>query len=160
MRYYITMETPIAGRHFWVMEEDGAIVAANFYFPDDQPHEWQDAIAQETPLLTEARRQLAEYFAGVRREFTLPLALHGTEFQIADWNALCTIPYGETRSYGQLAIQIGRPRAGRAVGMANHNNPISVIVPCHRVIGASGKLVGYGGGLDVKEALLRLEGVL
>ena len=108
-------------------------------------------------MLIETIRQLEEYFAGIRKEFDIPLSMKGTEFQMEDWKALCTIPYGETRTYGQIAAQIGRPKASRAVGMANHNNPISVIVPCHRVIGAGGKLVGYGGGLDVKEALLTLE---
>lgn len=117
----------------------------------------QQAKLAETPLLKEAAAQLKEYFGGTRREFDLPLALEGTAFQRAVWEALLTIPYGETRSYGQIAQNIGNPKACRAVGMANNRNPIAIIVPCHRVIGASGKLVGYGGGLDIKERLLALE---
>jgi methylated-DNA-[protein]-cysteine S-methyltransferase len=105
------------------------------------------------PVIT----QLSEYFAGTRTEFDLPLALHGTPFQLTVWRALGTIPYGETLSYGQLADQIGRPTASRAVGLANGKNPISVIVPCHRVVGATGDLTGYGGGLDRKRMLLNLE---
>ena len=113
-----------------------------------------------TPLLRRAAAQLDEYFSGRRKQFELPLSLHGTAFQLACWNALCDIPYGETRSYADIARQIGRPAACRAVGRANGRNPLSIFVPCHRVIGASGQLTGYGGGLDKKEALLRLEGVL
>ncbi len=102
--------------------------------------------------------QLKEYFAGSRRDFDLGLDLEGTPFQQNVWRALLDIPYGETRSYGEIARAIGKPRAARAVGMANHNNPVSIVVPCHRVIGHDGRLVGYGGGLDIKTALLNLEG--
>jgi len=116
-----------------------------------------DVREQETPLLAEARRQLTEYFAGTRREFSLPLSLHGTEFQIKDWKALQEIPYGETCSYKQIAERIGSPKAFRAVGMANNKNRIAIIIPCHRVIGADGSLVGYGGGIDKKIWLLELE---
>ncbi len=167
---YITIKTSVAGRYFWVFEQAGRILAANFYSPADLINETnaiENAIRpylngailmeKETKVLREARRQLEEYFAGKRKEFCLPVAIRGTMFQLEDWQALCTIPYGETRSYGQLAAQIGRPKGSRAVGMANHNNPISVIIPCHRVIGSGGTLVGYGGGLDVKQALLALE---
>ena len=101
--------------------------------------------------------QLREYFAGKRRAFDVPLAAHGTEFQRAVWKGLVAIPYGETRSYGELARRIGRARAVRAVGLANGRNPISIIVPCHRVIGADGTLTGYGGGLERKRFLLELE---
>lgn len=101
--------------------------------------------------------QLAAYFSGTRREFDLPLAPAGTEFQRRVWNALLEIPYGETWSYGELAARIGSPGAARAVGLANGRNPISVIVPCHRVIGADGSLTGYGGGMDRKRILLDLE---
>lgn len=111
----------------------------------------------ETPLLQRAAGQLQEYFDGKRRVFDLPLSFKGTPFQLDDWAALQTIPYGETRSYEEIARQIGRPKACRAVGMANHNNPVAIIVPCHRVIGKNGKLVGYGGGLDIKTRLLELE---
>lgn len=101
--------------------------------------------------------QLDAYFAGERTTFDLALELAGTDFQRRVWAALLTIPYGETRSYGQLASQIGTPSASRAVGLANGRNPVSIIVPCHRVIGSNGKLTGYGGGLDRKRALLDLE---
>ncbi|MBI4564737.1 MAG: methylated-DNA--[protein]-cysteine S-methyltransferase [Planctomycetes bacterium] len=107
--------------------------------------------------LAEARRQLRAYFAGELREFRLSLALQGTPFQRRVWAGLQTIPYGETISYAELARRIGRPKAGRAVGGANHRNPIAIIVPCHRVIGADGTLVGYGGGLERKKTLLALE---
>lgn len=104
--------------------------------------------------------QLQEYFHGRRTMFDVPLALEGTSFQMSVWNQLLEIPYGETRSYGQIAAAIGKPGAARAVGMANHDNPISIIVPCHRVVGHDGSLTGYGGGLDVKAQLLALEGAL
>ena len=104
-----------------------------------------------------AAQQLDEYFAGSRQELDIPLCPVGTAFQLAAWEALCRIPYGETRSYAQQAADIGRPKAARAIGQANHNNPISILIPCHRVIGASGKLTGYGGGLDMKAYLLELE---
>ena len=102
--------------------------------------------------------ELDEYFAGDRREFTTPLAPEGTPFQMKVWEALRTIPYGTTASYGEIAAQVGKPTASRAVGAANGKNPIAVIVPCHRVIGANGSLTGYGGGLERKELLLGLEG--
>lgn len=108
-------------------------------------------------LTQEAVNQLMEYFEGKRKVFDLPLSPIGTPFQQAVWKALCSIPYGETRSYGEIAKMIGNPKASRAVGMANNRNPISIIIPCHRVIGASGKLVGYGGGIDKKIYLLNLE---
>ena len=110
-----------------------------------------------SPLLEEAARQLQEYFAGCRREFSLPLAPRGTEFQRQVWHALEGIPYGETRTYGEIARAIGKPKACRAVGMANHRNPLSILVPCHRVVGADGSLTGYGGGLEAKQFLLELE---
>jgi methylated-DNA-[protein]-cysteine S-methyltransferase len=113
--------------------------------------------ADDDPVLAAARRQLERYFAGERTEFDLPLAPEGTEFQRAVWAGLGTIGYGETLSYGELADRIGRPNAQRAVGLANGRNPIAVIVPCHRVIGADGSLTGYGGGLDRKQRLLALE---
>lgn len=117
----------------------------------------QQAEMDETPLLKKAAAQLTEYLDGTRREFDLPLAIEGTEFQTAVWKALLAIPYGETRSYGDIAQFIGNSKACRAVGMTNNRNRIAIIVPCHRVIGANGKLVGYGGGMDLKERLLALE---
>ena len=112
---------------------------------------------KETPLLRECQRQLEEYFAGKRFKFSLPIELEGTNFQKKVWQALTCIPYGEVWSYRELAQAVGNPKACRAVGMANHNNPISIIIPCHRVIGADGSLTGYGGGLDKKQYLLELE---
>jgi methylated-DNA-[protein]-cysteine S-methyltransferase len=109
------------------------------------------------PVLLEAAQQLRAYFAGELREFRLPLDLRGTEFQLRVWRQLLTIPYGETRSYGEIARAMGAPNAVRAVGAANGANPIAIVVPCHRVIGSGGKLVGYGGGLPLKKRLLELE---
>lgn len=112
------------------------------------------------PLLVEAVLQLEAYFRGELREFQLPLDFEGTEFQKRVWRELLTIPYGQTRSYSQIAQAIGSPQAVRAVGAANGANPIAIVVPCHRVIGANGRLVGYGGGLPLKKRLLELEGVV
>jgi len=112
---------------------------------------------KETPLIKEAVRQLNEYFEGKRQDFNLPLDPKGTTFQKDVWKVLETIPYGETWSYKQVAEKVNSPKAYRAVGMANNRNPIAIVIPCHRVIGANGKLVGYGGGLDIKEYLLNME---
>jgi O-6-methylguanine DNA methyltransferase len=117
---------------------------------------FEDSPGQVQPYVDE----LAEYFAGKRREFTFPLDLRGTDFQLACWRALLAIPYGETRSYADIARAVGKPNAFRAVGMANNRNPIAIVVPCHRVIASDGTLCGYGGGLDVKRKLLELEGAL
>lgn len=110
------------------------------------------------PILLDAERQLQEYFAGQRKEFALPLDCEGTEFQRRVWNALLTIPYGQTRSYAQIAEQIGNPAAVRAVGAANGRNPLSIVAPCHRVVGSNGALTGFAGGLAVKAQLLAMEG--
>ncbi|MBQ8310294.1 MAG: methylated-DNA--[Clostridia bacterium] len=110
-----------------------------------------------TETLRRVAEQLDEYFAGVRQAFDLPYRLHGTPFQMRVWQALCEIPYGETRTYREIAVRIGAPKASRAVGMANHNNPIDILVPCHRVIGTNGKLTGYADGLEIKAYLLNLE---
>ena len=110
------------------------------------------------PVLLEAERQLNDYFTGKLKTFSLELDFVGTEFQKKVWKALLTIPYGETRSYGQIAKQIGHPKAVRAVGAANSKNPISIIAPCHRVIGSNGKLTGFAGGLEAKACLLNIEG--
>lgn len=116
-----------------------------------------DSCVVETELLKEAGRQLQEYFAGQRQSFDLPLAPQGTEFQQKVWEILKTIPYGETRSYKQVAEAIQQPNASRAVGMANNKNPIPIVIPCHRVIGSNGALIGYAGGLERKKRLLQLE---
>ena len=152
--YYCYLDTPI-GDLLLAGDEDALSLIG---FPkgsmrhDPEP----DWIYKEKPF-AEARRQLEEYFAGERKEFDLPLRLNGTEFQVQVLEELLKIPYGETTSYGDIAKRIGRPNAMRAVGAANGRNPIPIIVPCHRVIGSSGDLTGFGGGLDTKEALLRLE---
>jgi methylated-DNA-[protein]-cysteine S-methyltransferase len=111
----------------------------------------------ETPLIRKAVVQFEEYFSGKRRQFCLPLLLSGTDFQRAVWNALQTIPFGETRSYQEIAVLLGRPKASRGVGMANHHNPLAIVIPCHRVIGSDGSLTGYAGGLPAKQYLLELE---
>ena len=111
----------------------------------------------ETELINKTYKELDEYFNSKRKKFDIPLKIEGTEFQKKVWNALLEIPYGETRSYLDIAKRVGNPKASRAVGMANHNNKIIIIIPCHRVIGSNKKLVGYAGGLDVKEKLLKLE---
>ena len=148
MIYQFTYETVLGSVTF--VEEDGALLAIT-------THRSYEGIEQETALIKEAYQQLSEYLKGERQMFDLPLNPRGTDFQKRVWQALCDIPYGETRSYKQIAEAIGHPKAVRAVGMANNRNPITIVVPCHRVIGADGKLVGYGGGLEMKEFLLRLE---
>lgn len=115
------------------------------------------AQADEHPVLVAATSQLEEYFAGRRQEFDLPLDLTGTEFQRAAWSALASVPFGETRSYRQQAEAIGRPKAVRAIGAANGQNPVPIVLPCHRIVGSDGSLTGYGGGLSIKEYLLNHE---
>ena len=117
-----------------------------------------DWITSDAPFLRQAVDQLEEYFRGTRREFDFDIKPNGTAFQLQVLEALATIPYGETRSYGEIAAQIGKPRAVRAVGAANGRNPLPIVLPCHRVIGASGSLTGFGGGLETKRYLLELEG--
>jgi methylated-DNA-[protein]-cysteine S-methyltransferase len=135
--------------------EDGVGITDIFRADGAKPDGLSEA---ETSMIKMAAQQLKEYFEGRRRDFELPLSLNGTSFQRSVWKALQAIPYGETRSYRQIAEQAGSPKACRAVGMANHRNPVMIVVPCHRVIGADGSMVGYGGGLEMKEFLLRLEG--
>ncbi len=136
-----------------IAEENGQITDV-FFGRENAPIGTLETV---TPILQRAMTELKEYFKGDRRDFSIPLDPHGTEFQRSVWDALLTIPYGETRSYSQIAQQIGSPEACRAVGTANHNNPISIFIPCHRVIGQDGSLVGYGGGLEAKKFLLDLE---
>ena len=152
--YYCYLDTPI-GELLLAGEED-ALAMIGFPKGSMRREPEPDWIFNEKPL-AEVSRQLREYFNGERREFDLPLRLGGTEFQVSVLKALQEIPYGETTSYGEVAKRIGRPRAVRAVGAANGRNPIPIVVPCHRVIGSTGDLTGFGGGLDTKEALLRLE---
>lgn len=125
--------------------------------PHARGADWHEG---DNAVLVATRGQLDEYFAGKRRRFDLPLAPRGTPFQTQVWNTLATIPYGETISYAQLATRVGRPTAMRAVGAANGRNPLPIVLPCHRVIGADGSLTGFGGGLPTKAFLLRLEGAL
>jgi len=133
----------------WIAEEKGSICEVY--------REKIEAEISETPLIKKTAAQLEEYFAGKRKAFDLPLNPQGTEFQKKVWKALQEIPYGKTVSYKDIAEKIGSPKASRAVGGANNKNPISIIIPCHRVIGANGALVGYAGGLDMKRELLELE---
>lgn len=148
MVYRFSYETVLGVVTF--VEEGGALLAVT-------THRSYEGVEQETALIKEAYQQLSEYLKGERKEFDLPLNPKGTDFQKRVWRALCDIPYGEMRSYKQIAKAVGNSKAVRAVGMANNRNPITIVVPCHRVIGADGKLVGYGGGLEMKEFLLRLE---
>lgn len=115
------------------------------------------AACERNGILDQAVRELTEYFAGERTRFNVPVRTEGTPFQQAVWKALETIPYGQTRTYGELARLVGKPNAARAIGMANHSNPVAIIIPCHRVIGANGKLTGFAGGLSAKEYLISLE---
>lgn len=119
------------------------------------PADW----IEDKEFFREATRQLEAYFSGKLQSFDLKLTPEGTDFQKSVWKALCEIPYGKTRTYKEIAVSIGKPRAYRAVGLANNRNPIAIIIPCHRVIGSDGKLTGYASGLDIKEFLLRLEDV-
>ena len=128
--------------------------------PRDLRAESKKVRFEESTGLTAYVRELGQYFAGERRAFDFPLDLRGTDFQIACWRALLAIPYGETRTYGDIARAVGRPQGFRAVGMANNRNPLAIVVPCHRVIASDGTLCGYGGGLDIKRRLLELEGAL
>ena len=148
MIYQYSYETALSSVTF--VEEDGALLAIT------TQHTYEGE-RLETPLLREAYKQLSEYLIGKRQNFDLPLNPRGTVFQQQVWEALSDIPYGETRSYKQIAEAIGNPKAVRAVGMANNRNPLLIVVPCHRVIGANGKLVGYGAGIEKKEFLLKLE---
>ncbi len=148
MKHTSLVQTPLG--LVGISEQNSAITAL-FFASTEQ------AEGTATPLLQEAEQQLFEYFEGTRKTFDLPLAAEGTLFQKKVWEALRNIPYGETRSYQQVAESIGQPRASRAVGMANHKNPLLILTPCHRVLGADGSLVGFAAGLDVKQKLLELE---
>jgi methylated-DNA-[protein]-cysteine S-methyltransferase len=155
---YTTMESPIGEL---LLLGDGDVLHGLYMQAGRKPIRVQTAWARDDSAFADVRRQLSEYFAGERSDFDVAMHLEGSAFQRTVWHALTEIPYGETISYGELARRIGRPDLARAVGTANGQNPIAVIVPCHRVIGSNGKLVGYGGGLDNKRRLLELEaGVL
>ena len=148
MTFHYTYETVLGSVTF--IEEDGALLSISMQATDR-------GIEQETPLIKDALLQLSEYLRGERKKFDIPFRMRGTEFQIQVWKVLQNIPYGETRSYKQIAEAIGDPKAVRAIGMANNRNPLLIVIPCHRVIGKDGSLVGYGEGIEMKEFLLRLE---
>jgi methylated-DNA-[protein]-cysteine S-methyltransferase len=157
MTRYLYLDSPIGP--LLVTADDGGVTRVHMH---EQRHTsgavdpaWEHG--PDDPVLVEASRQLTEYFAGTRTTFDLPLNPAGTAFQREVWSALTEIPYGQTESYGEVARRIDRPGSSRAVGLANGRNPIAIVVPCHRVVGASGDLVGYGGGLERKRFLLELE---
>lgn len=166
MRYGMYMETNrgVPGR-LYLAAEDGCIVrvssgeaqAGDVLCGCSPVQENLRTPAEEVELLLWAAKEIEEYLAGERERFTVPVRTEGTDFQRRVWEALRSIPYGETRSYGEIAKQVDSPRGARAVGMACHRNPLLLLIPCHRVVGAGGKLVGFAGGLSMKEALLRLE---
>lgn len=164
MRHTYFITTPVGP--LGIVATDEAVVRIFFaggeaVRPDEASRTLQDEAVRPaeapTPLLAEAARELEAYFAGTRRTFDFPVAPEGTAFQQRVWEALRRIPYGQTRSYRQIAEAIGRPAACRAVGMANNRNPLAIVIPCHRVVGADGSLTGYAGGLEVKARLLELE---
>ena len=150
MSYYLEIDSPIGPLHIACVENG----ITELHMGSKPP---ATGARQGHTLLTRARKQLDEYFSGKRTSFDLPLAAKGTDFQQQVWKKLCDIPFGETSSYGEVAARVGNPRASRAVGAANGRNPIAVIVPCHRVIGADGSLTGFGGGLERKKWLLQHE---
>lgn len=147
---WLSLDTP-----FGPMALEGEAALTRLWLPGTLPDRY--GRGEETPLLSEARRQLLAYLAGDLRAFDLPLAPGGTDFQREVWRALEAVPYGRTRTYGEIAAAVGRPKAVRAVGQANHVNPLPIFIPCHRVVGKGGALTGYAGGLALKGALLALE---
>ena len=153
---YMYMDSPVGALK--LVAHDQALVAVMWDNENHKRVRLSELIENiQHPMLLKVKQQLEQYFAGQRQQFDLPLDFQGTDFQQRVWRALLTIPYGETRSYKDIALQIGNEKAVRAVGAANGRNPISIIAPCHRVIGSSGALVGFAGGLDKKQILLSLE---
>lgn len=156
MNAYCRIETPLGP--LWATAEHRVLTSLNFDADDLRVRVIRDGERRDDdPVLVRTRIEIAEYFAGVRREFTLPLGPRGTPFQQQVWAHLCRIPYGSTTTYGTIAVALGRPKSVRAVGAANGRNPVAIVVPCHRVVGADGSLTGYAGGLDRKRALLAFE---
>lgn len=151
MENHIFIDTPVG--KIGIAADDAAITRV-FFSDGSSPGGSRE---MKTPLLDRAALQLREYFDGRRREFDLPLSPRGTEFQRKVWDALTKIPHGQTRTYGQIAASVGNPKASRAVGGANNRNPIAIVIPCHRVVGANGSMVGYAFGTEIKERLLELE---
>ena len=153
---YMYMDSPVGALK--LVAHDHALVAVMWDNEDHKRVRLAELVEnQQHPMLHQVKQQLQEYFAGQRQQFDLPLDFQGTAFQQQVWQALLQIPYGETRSYKQIAFQLGNEKAVRAVGAANGKNPISIIAPCHRVIGSGGAMVGFAGGLDKKQILLSLE---
>lgn len=153
---YMYMDSPVGALK--LVAHDQALVAVMWDNEDHKRVRLAELIEdRQHPMLLRVKKQLEQYFTGQRQQFDLPLDFQGTDFQQQVWQALLTIPYGEKRSYKEIAVQIGNEKAVRAVGAANGRNPISIIAPCHRVIGSSGALVGFAGGLDKKQILLSLE---
>ena len=153
---FVYMHTPVG--QLKLVAHETALVAVLWQNENPKRVRLAELVEQpDHPILSAAQQQLSEYFSGTRQQFDLPLDFEGTSFQKQVWQALLAIPYGETRSYKQIAEQLGNPKAVRAVGAANGKNPISIIAPCHRVIGSSGKLVGFAGGLANKDILLKIE---
>lgn len=150
MEFFCTIDSPIGP--LTLAEDHHALTRIQF-----GTIRLPEGTSSKTTLLQETERQLREYFAGIRRAFDLPLAPKGTPFRKKVWTALQTIPYGQSTTYQEIAIAAGCPKGFRAVGMANHCNPIAIVIPCHRVIGKNGSLTGYAGGLDIKQFLLELE---
>lgn len=151
----LRIESPVG----WLdlLSEAGLLVAVRFSSPGDSRAPGSRAASASCPVLRQAERELCEFFDGKRQQFTIPLTIRGTPFQNRVWNALCDVPFGATCSYSELARRIGSPKGVRAVGVALGRNPIAIVVPCHRVIGADGSLVGFGGGLEIKRLLLEHE---
>ena len=158
MKYLFYYDSP-AGK-LGIMEDSQKIAGVFFKNEKKAARYAGGAVIKETALIKKTVSQLKEYFKGKRKVFDIPLQLTGTGFQLAVWEALQKIPFGITRSYKEIAAEAGNPKACRAAGMANNRNPIAIIIPCHRVIGADGSLTGYGGGLDKKRYLLELEGIV
>jgi methylated-DNA-[protein]-cysteine S-methyltransferase len=154
MRTHTVMDSPVGP--LTIVASDGVLCGL---YMDEQRHRPDEEIfgARDDSRTHDVIEQLTAYFDGDLKEFELPMSMHGTEFQRRVWTELCAIPYGETTSYGELAERLGKPSAARAVGLANGKNPISIIVPCHRVVGSTGNLTGYGGGLPRKRYLLAFE---
>jgi methylated-DNA-[protein]-cysteine S-methyltransferase len=155
-RFQKSLNSPV-GTLTLIAEDEGLVAVL---WMDDRPSRvkvGKPEFSENHPVILHTERQITEYFGGKRRSFDLPLKFYGTDFQTRVWRALRAIPFGETRSYKDLAVEVGSPQACRAVGAANGRNPLSIIVPCHRVIGASGKLTGFAGGLATKDWLLKFE---
>ena len=160
--FYTTLKTPI--KLFLIISSEKGLVKIVFIDTKESlplrslKNEYPDiTLVEDKSKNRDASDQLKEYFAGTRKKFTLPLDIQGTPFQKRVWAAVVQIPYGQTCSYGEIASRIGKPGSARAVGMANHNNPVPIVIPCHRIVGANGSLTGYGAGIPIKEKLLNLE---